>query len=92
MATDELTLFWRAVRDSADVYAELLERLERGDALGEPQRDKGRLYQVKQRGWREERDLARRMEEGLLRGLHLPRRVRWFAARTGCVARASQIA
>ena len=31
---DELPLFWRAVRDSADVYAELLERLERGDALG----------------------------------------------------------
>ena len=72
---DELTLFWRAVRDSADVYAELLRRLERGETLGEPQREKGRLYQVKQRGWQEERELARRMEGGLLRGLSLPRRV-----------------
>ena len=76
---DELTLFWRAVRDSADVYAELLERLGRGGALGEPQREKGRLYQVKQRGWREERRLARRLESGLLRGMNLPRRVEWFA-------------
>ena len=76
---DELTLFWRAVRDSADAYAELLQRLARGDTLGEPQREKGRLYQVKQRGWQEERELARRMEGGLLRGLNLPRRIRWFA-------------
>ena len=75
---DELTLFWRAVRDSADVYAQLLDRLERGDPLGQPQREKGRLYQVKQRGWREERHLAKRMENGLLRGLHLPARVHWF--------------
>ena len=44
---DELTLFWRAVRDSADVYVEMLERLERGERLGQPQREKGRLYQVK---------------------------------------------
>jgi hypothetical protein len=75
---DELTLFWRAVRDSAEVYAELLQRLARGDALGEPQQERGRLYQVKQRGWREERELGRRMRGGLLRGLHLPCRVRWF--------------
>src|SRR5438477_1374120 len=58
---DELVLFWRAVRDSADVYAELLERLARGDAVGQPQRQKGRLYQVKQRGWRQERQLARKL-------------------------------
>jgi methionyl-tRNA formyltransferase len=75
---DELTLFWRAVRDSADVYAELLERIGRGEALGKPQREKGRLYQVKQRGWRHEHQLARRLESGLLRGLNLPRRVEWF--------------
>lgn len=78
---DELTLFWRAVRDSADVYAELMVRLQRGDALGEPQHEKGRLYQVKQRGWREERQLARRMRNGLLRESRLPRRVRWFVAK-----------
>jgi folate-dependent phosphoribosylglycinamide formyltransferase PurN len=75
---DELTLFWRAVRDSADAYAELIERLERGEHLGRPQLEKGRLYQVKQRGWREERLLAMRMKNGLLRESQLPGRLRWF--------------
>jgi len=75
---DELTLFWRAVKDSADVYAELLERIERGDVLGAPQREKGRLYQVKQRGWREERQLSGRMRNGMLRGVSLPGRIEWF--------------
>jgi methionyl-tRNA formyltransferase len=75
----ELTLFWRAVRESAEVYAELLERLERGEQLGRRQSDKGNLYQVKQRGWREERRLAAQLGDGL-RGLHLPRRITWFQA------------
>jgi methionyl-tRNA formyltransferase len=74
---DELALFWRAVRDSADAYAELLNRLERGARLGRPQGEKGRLYQVRQRGWREERRLAARLNN-LLRGLSLPPRVHWF--------------
>jgi methionyl-tRNA formyltransferase len=77
---DELTLFWRSVRDSAEAYAEMLDRLERGEALGQRQAEKGRLYQVKDRGWREERVLARRMRDGLLRGVRLPKRVRWYAA------------
>jgi hypothetical protein len=80
---DELTLFWRAVRDGAEVYSALLDRLERGDALGLPQTDKGRLYQVRQRGWREERHLAARIRGGLLRGVALPPRVRWFTADSG---------
>jgi methionyl-tRNA formyltransferase len=75
---DELTLFWRAVRDSAQVYVEMLERLSRGERPGEPQREKGRLYQVKDRTRRAERQLSARMRNGLLRGLHLPLRVRWF--------------
>jgi len=75
---DELTLFWRGIRDSAEMYVEMLERLERGEVLGQPQAEKGRLYQVKQRGWREERRLATLMEDGLLRGVKLPARVRWF--------------
>ena len=77
---NELTLFWRAVRDSAEAYVELLERLERGEHLGQQQGERGNLYQVKQRGWREERQLAERIQGGLLRGLQLPRRVRWFLA------------
>ena len=79
---DELTLFWRGIRDSAEVYVELLERLESGERLGQPQIDKGRLYQVKQRGWREERRLATLMKDGLMHGLKLPARVSWFSAVT----------
>lgn len=80
---NELTLFWRGIRDSAEVYAELFDRLEHGERLGQAQREKGRLYQVKQRGWREERQLAARLQNGLLRGLNLPRRVSWFIATSG---------
>ncbi len=75
---DELTLFWRAVRDSAEVYAELPARLERGERLGQRQPVKGHLYQVKDRGWRHESSLAARMGGGLLRGVELPARVHWF--------------
>jgi len=75
---DELTLFWRAVKDSAEVYAELMERLERGEPLGVPQKERGRLYQVKDRLWRHERELAKKMKKGLLRGVNLPKRVTWF--------------
>jgi hypothetical protein len=75
---DELTLFWRGVRDSAEAYVELLDRLERGEALGQRQSEKGRLFQVKERRWREERRLARRMSDGLLKGIALPPRVRWY--------------
>lgn len=77
---DELTLFWRGIRDSAEVYVEMLERLERGECLGQPQAGKGRLYQVRQRGGREERQLAVRMRHGLLQGVRLPLRVHWFVA------------
>lgn len=75
---DELTLFWRAVRDSAEVYAELFERLERGERFGQAQPGKGRLYQVRDRGLRHEQRLERRMLEGLLAGQNLPRRISWF--------------
>ena len=54
------------------------ERLARGEQLGQPQPEKGTLYQVKQRGWREERRLATQMKKGLLHGVKLPARVRWF--------------
>lgn len=75
---NELILFWRAVRDSAEVYAELFHRLERGERFGQHQGVKGRLYQVKDRGLRHEQHLAKKMQHGLLNGVKLPRRVRWF--------------
>jgi len=84
---DELTLFWGGVKLSAEVYAETLDRLGRGEALGVAQPNKGRLYQVKQRGWRHERHLAARLRAGLLHDVALPARVRWFvAAQAGAVA------
>jgi len=79
---DELTLFWRGIRDSAEVYVQMLDRLERGERLGRPQAEKGRLYQVRQRRWRDERRLAERLAAGLLRGVHLFPRVSWFVAQS----------
>ena len=90
-ADNELTLFWRGIRDSAEAYAELFDRLERGERLGQAQREKGTLYQVKQRGWREERQLATRLQNGLLRGLNLPRRISWFIAVPGSKTRSNLV-
>lgn len=75
---DELTLFWRAVRESADVYAEFLQRVTGDERFGAMQPHRGRLYQVKDRGLRHERELAARMASGLLKNLALPSRVTWF--------------
>ncbi len=75
---DELTLFWRAVKDSAEIYAEFLQRAAAGEAFGQSQPHKGRLYQVKDRLLRHEQDLDRRMAGGEVIREALPRRVRWF--------------
>jgi methionyl-tRNA formyltransferase len=77
---DELTLFWRGVKESARVYAELMQRLAQGEALGVVQHDKGRLYQVRQRGLRQELTVEHRLRDGLLCDLDLGPRVRWFPA------------
>jgi hypothetical protein len=75
---DELTLFWRAVRDSADVYAEFLDRIEKGEKIGQQQTEKGSLYQVKDRGLKHEQRLEKLLRNGLLQGVDLPLRVKWF--------------
>ncbi len=77
---DELKLFWRAVERSAEVYAEFLRRLAEGERFGRTQPHKGRLYQVRQRGLRHEREVDRKLRAGLLRDLNLDRRVTWFTA------------
>lgn len=77
---DELNLFWRSVRDSAEVYAEALARLARVEPLGAQQPGKGRLYQVKDRGWRHERHVDEKLRKGLLQDIHLTKRVTWFNA------------
>jgi len=75
---DELTLFWRAVRDSTEAFAELLDRMEKGEAFGAIQTQKGSLYQVKHRGLRHEKKLETLLQSGLLKNLNLGRRVTWF--------------
>lgn len=85
-ADDELTLFWRGVRDSAEAYAELVRRLDQGERFGRPQPGKGRLYQVKDRAWRHERRLRRRLADGLLGATGLPRRIRWYPKPEGGLA------
>jgi len=77
---DELLLFWRAVRDSAEVYVEAVERLSRGKTLGLRQDRKGRLYQVKDRTWAAEREFARRLPGRVVRGVSFPARVKWFGS------------
>jgi hypothetical protein len=76
----ELDLFWRAVQDSAEVYAEAVVRLAQGEQLGLAQPGKGRLYQVRDRGLRHEQALAARLASGMLAGMALPGRVRWFTS------------
>jgi len=75
---DELTLFWRAVRDSTEAFKELLDRIEQGERFGQLQRENGRLYQVRDRRLYHERDLAERLRGGMLRDVDLPRRVTWY--------------
>jgi len=77
---DELSLFWRAVAASAEAYAEFVRRLGAGERCGQRQPHKGRLYQVKQRGLRQERVVDQKLRDGLLRNLTLDRRVTWFTA------------
>ncbi|MDY6828011.1 MAG: formyl transferase [Pseudomonadota bacterium] len=74
----ELELFWRAVRDSATAYTEVLERLGASQPLGQAQTEKGTLYQVRDRTWRAERRLAQALKAGALAQTQLPARVRWF--------------
>jgi len=76
----ELELFWRAVQDSAEVYAEAVARLAQGEQLGRVQSGKGRLYQVKDRGLRHEKKLNAQLASGMLAGMALPRRVHWFTS------------
>ncbi len=79
-ADDELTLFWRAVRDSAAVYAEFLSRLAKGQRFGRPQTGSGKLYRVKDRGWRHERALANQLKNQPVVNESLPQRIHWFEA------------
>lgn len=75
---DELPLFWRAVRDSADVYGEFLQRATAGEPFGVTQWSKGKLYQVKDRLLRHELNLRNRLKKGVLIEEALPARVRWY--------------
>jgi methionyl-tRNA formyltransferase len=81
---DELMLFWRAIKDSAETYAELFDRMALGESFGQHQPGKGTLYQVKDRGLRHERELDRRLAAGMLDRVALPKRVTWFVEPSEC--------
>jgi hypothetical protein len=74
---EELPLFWRAVGDSAGAYTEFLQRYATGERRGAQQRVKGRLYQVRDRTLRHERELTRRLRNGYP-DVELPVRTQWF--------------
>jgi hypothetical protein len=68
------------VRDSAEVYAEFLQRAAAGERFGRVQPGKGKLYRVRDRLLRHERSLDARMAAGSILREALPPRVTWFAA------------
>lgn len=73
---DELILFWRAVQESAGVFAEAVGKVFRGEIEGAVQENKGRLYQVRDRTWAAERALAQRLAKEPSRTIS--RRTVWF--------------
>jgi hypothetical protein len=77
----ELTLFWRGVKESADAYTELMRRLAKGERPGVPQQGRGRLYQVRQRGLRQEKRVYKLLHDGLLRRTELGMRIKWYQGR-----------
>lgn len=77
----ELDLFRRAVKDGAETMAEMVKRMADGDRFGRSQYAKGRLFLVKDRLEEHERTLQINLEAGLLKGVALPARRRWY--RTG---------
>lgn len=75
---DELTLFWRGIKTSAQCYLELINRIASGEIFGQNQAEKGSLYQVKDRGGIHEKHLAKLLGQGMLKNINLPTRVKWF--------------
>ena len=75
---DELSLFWRAVQASTEVFSVLLNRLEQGETFGQIQTHKGHLYQVKDRTRKHEQLVDALIQSGLLANLNLGKRVTWF--------------
>lgn len=75
---DELSLFWRAVQTSTEVFSVLLNRLEQGETFGQTQARKGHLYQVKDRTRKHEQLVDALIQSGLLANLNLGKRVTWF--------------
>lgn len=77
---NEEQLFGAAVRDAAPVFAEAFVRLEAGDELGRPQPPGGRLFFVRDRRGRHDRELRDQYRRGNFPPVELPPRVVWFAA------------
>ncbi|MBV1922384.1 MAG: formyl transferase [Pseudomonadales bacterium] len=76
---DELTLFWRGIKTSADCYAELITRMSNSEKFGQNQSVKGKLYQVKDREHSHEKHLNNLLTRGMLKDINLQTRVQWFS-------------
>ncbi|MEZ0148362.1 MAG: formyl transferase [Candidatus Reddybacter sp.] len=79
---DELTLFWRGIKSSAECYAELITRMKNGETFGQDQSEKGQLYQVKDRGQNHEKYLDNLLIRGMLTNISLQTRINWFPKQT----------
>ena len=88
---NELRLFWRSVQSSAGVYGEFLRRLAAGEHFGQRQVHKGRLYQIKQRGLRQEQVVEQRLRAGLLGQLELGERITWYPVPAASAATAADV-
>ncbi len=76
----EEQLLSAAVRDAAPVFAEAFIRLAAGEPLGCPQPPGGRLFLVRDRRGRHERELDEWYQRGNFPPVELPPRVVWHAA------------
>ena len=88
---DELTLFWRAVKESADVYAELL-RTARARRVLRPEPARQGQAVSGEGPWAAPMSASSSAgsRDGMLDGVELPKRVTWFVRPTECAAVSSR--
>jgi len=75
---DELTLFWRAVQDSAEVYAKFIERVGNGERLVARPAVEGPALPGEAPAVVARAGAEQKLASGFLRQHVLPRRVTWF--------------
>jgi methionyl-tRNA formyltransferase len=74
----ENSLFWKGIKESAQVYCDLMGRLKNGQSPGKNQMEIGSLYQVKKRTMYHQKKLETSLANGLLKTINLPTRIVWY--------------